>query len=606
MKKLILIVMFLAAAATDTAQTKAQSLDFDRLAPHPRLLLGDGDIAAMRELPSRSENAAAVHARIIAECDKILDTAPVERIMTGRRLLSVSRDALQRIFYLSYAYLTTQDERYAARAEQEMLAASAFSDWNPSHFLDVSEMTMALAIGYDWLHDRLSRHSRSIIGTAIYEKGLRASENSGHAWFFRADNNWNQVCNAGMIYGALATYERAPEYCKALIEKCLASNPTAQKCYDPDGGYPEGFGYWSYGTGFEVMLVTALQSSLGTDAGIAAQESFMRSATFMTYMVAPSGKCYNFYDSGPGASCLPAKYWFARQMNDPSVVAVDEQFIRQGRVPSDRLLPIYMLFASGLDLSHSRLPAASTWVNHGLTPVFIYRGGWSDPDDTYFAIKGGRASSNHAHMDAGSFIYESDGVRWAVDLGSHDYNRLEQAGVDLWNMRQDSPRWEIFRLGVESHNTLTFNGHRHAVNGMAEIVEHHDNQRSKGVSIDLTAVFAADAKNVVRTAELDKNDRLTITDRIANGAQAATVSWNMATEADAEIVDTNTILLRQDGKQLYLKLRTKADAEAVIRPDHQYKPFEIVDKGVRTVGFDIRLAAGEEAEVEVSFSPQQK
>ena len=606
MKKLILIVLFLAAAATDTAQTKAQSLDFDRLAPHPRLLLGDGDIAAMRELPSRSENAAAVHARIIAECDKILDTAPVERIMTGRRLLSVSRDALQRIFYLSYAYLTTQDERYAARAEQEMLAASAFSDWNPSHFLDVSEMTMALAIGYDWLHDRLSRHSRSIIGTAIYEKGLRASENSGHAWFFRADNNWNQVCNAGMIYGALATYERAPEYCKALIEKCLASNPTAQKCYDPDGGYPEGFGYWSYGTGFEVMLVAALQSALGTDAGIAAQESFMRSATFMTYMVASSGKCYNFYDSGPGASCLPAKYWFARQMNDPSVVAVDEQFIRQGRVPSDRLLPIYMLFASGLDLSHSRLPAASTWVNHGLTPVFIYRGGWSDPDDTYFAIKGGRASSNHAHMDAGSFIYESDGVRWAVDLGSHDYNRLEQAGVDLWNMRQDSPRWEIFRLGVESHNTLTFNGHRHDVNGMAEIVEHHDNQRSKGVSIDLTAVFAADAKNVVRTAELDKNDRLTITDRIANGAQAATVSWNMATEADAEIVDTNTILLRQDGKQLYLKLRTKADAEAVIRPDHQYKPFEIVDKGVRTVGFDIRLAAGEEAEVEVSFSPQQK
>lgn len=605
MKKLILIVMFLAAAATDTAHTKAQSLDFDRLAPHPRLLLGDGDIAAMRELPSRSENAAAVHARIIAECDKILDTAPVERVMTGRRLL-VSSNALQRIFYLSYAYLTTQDERYAARAEQEMLAASAFSDWNPSHFLDVSEMTMALAIGYDWLHDRLSRHSRSIIGTAIYEKGLRASENSGHAWFFRADNNWNQVCNAGMIYGALATYERAPEYCKALIEKCLASNPTAQKCYDPDGGYPEGFGYWSYGTGFEVMLVAALQSALGTDVGIAAQESFMRSATFMTYMVAPSGKCYNFYDSGPGASCLPAKYWFARQMNDPSVVAVDEQFIRQGRVPSDRLLPIYMLFASGLDLSHSRLPAASTWVNHGLTPVFIYRGGWSDPDDTYFAIKGGRASSNHAHMDAGSFIYESDGVRWAVDLGSHDYNRLEQAGVDLWNMRQDSPRWEIFRLGVESHNTLTFNGHRHDVNGMAEIVEHHDNQRSKGVSIDLTAVFAADAKNVVRTAELDKNDRLTITDRIANGAQAATVSWNMATEADAEIVDTNTILLRQDGKQLYLKLRTKADAEAVIRPDHQYKPFEIVDKGVRTVGFDIRLAAGEEAEVEVSFSPQQK
>lgn len=604
MKRLLTIVTLAAAMTIGTAS--AQNLDFEHLAPHPRLLLRDGDITAMRTLPSRSENAAAVHDRIIAECDKVLDAAPVERVMTGRRLLSVSREALKRIFYLSYAYLTTDDTRYATRAEQEMLAISAFSDWNPSHFLDVGEMTMALAIGYDWLHDRLSRHSRSIIGTAIYEKGLRASENDSQAWFFRAENNWNQVCNAGMIYGALATYERAPEYCKALIEKCLASNPTAQKCYDPDGGYPEGFSYWDYGTGFEVMLVAALQSALGTDAGIAAQESFMRSASFMTYMVAPSGRCYNFYDSGSGASCIPAKYWFARQTNDPSVVAVDERFLQQGRIPSDRLLPIYMLFASGLDLTRSHMPASRTWVNYGIAPVFIYRSGWNSPDDTYFAIKGGRASSNHAHMDAGSFIYESDGVRWAIDLGMHDYNILEQADVDLWNMKLDSPRWEIFRIGAESHNTLTFNGHRHAVDGMAEIGYHYDNQRTKGVTVNLTDVFSADAQSVERTAELDKNDRLSITDHIVNGPQASTAAWNMATNAEAQIVDDNTILLRQDGKQLYLKLRTKADAKAVIRPEHQYKPFEIKDKDLRMVGFDIHLAAGEEAEIEVTFSPQQK
>lgn len=604
MKRLILLVTLLAATALNTVP--AQSLDFDRLAPHPRLLLADGDIDAIRQLPSRSKNAAAVHGRIIAECDRILDTAPVERVMTGRRLLSVSREALKRIFYLSYAYRTTQDDRYAARAEREMLAISDFSDWNPSHFLDVGEMTMAMAIGYDWLYDRLPRHSRSIIGTAIYEKGLRASENDGQAWFFRAENNWNQVCNAGLVYGALATYERAPEYCKALIEKCLGSNPTAQRCYDPDGGYPEGFSYWDYGTGFEVMLAAALQSALGTDAGIAAQESFMRSATFMTYMVAPSGKCYNFYDSGSGASCIPAKYWFARQLNDPSVVAVDEQFIRQGHIPSDRLLPIYMIFASGLDLSRGRMPSEKIWVNHGTAPIFIYRSGWSHPDDTYFAIKGGRASSNHAHMDAGSFIYESDGVRWAIDLGMHDYNRLEQAGVDLWNMKQDSPRWEIFRIGAESHNTLTFNGHRHAVDGMAEIVDHYGDSRRKGVVVDLSAAFAADARSVVRTAEFDKNDRLTITDRIANGEQAATVAWNMATNADAQIIDAHTILLQQDGKRLYLKLRTKSEAEAVIRPEHRYKPFEIKDEGLNMVGFDIRLKAGEEAEIVVSFSPNLK
>ena len=93
-----------------------------------------------------------------------------------------------------------------------------------------------------------------------------------------------------MIYGALAIMDRSPENCQALIEKCLKSNPIAQKCYEPDGGYPEGAGYWDYGTSFEVMLVAALQSALGTDAGIASQKSFMQTASYMTYMATPSGK----------------------------------------------------------------------------------------------------------------------------------------------------------------------------------------------------------------------------------------------------------------------------------------------------------------------------
>ena len=603
MKRFISVMLLFGLFVASPAA--GQTLDYDNVAPHPRLLLRSGDAEAMRALPSKSANARAVHERIISEADKMLSAEPVRREMTGRRLLSVSREALRRIFYLSYAHVVTDDDRYAARAEREMLAVCEFEDWNPSHFLDVGEMTMAVAIGYDWLYDRLSRRSRSIIGTAIYEKGLRASENDRHAWFFRAENNWNQVCNGGMIFGALATLERSPEYCKALIDKCVASNPTAQRAYDPDGGYPEGYGYWDYGTGFEVMLVAALQSALGTDAGITSQKSFMRTAEFMTYMTAPSGRCYNFYDSGAGAGCVPAKYWFARQTGDASTVAVDERFIEAGKIPNDRLLPVYMIFASGLDLSKSNLPKRRAWFCGGIAPLFIYRGGWTSADDTYFAIKGGRAGSNHAHMDAGSFIYEYDGVRWAVDLGQHDYNRLEQAGVDLWNMKRDSPRWEIFRIGPDSHNTLMFNGNRHDVDGHAEIIRHFDAPRRKGAVVDLTPTFAGDARRVVRTAELDKNDWLTLTDHIENGARESTVEWKMATEAEAEIVDSGTIRLTQDGKSLDVKLRNRGAGEAVVWPDHEYKPFEIKDKNIRRIGFVIRLGAGETADVVVTLAPSK-
>lgn len=327
MKKYFLILISVAFFVSVSAF--AQDIDYSKLAPHPRLLLRDGDIVAMKEFRDRSENAQYVNDMIVNEATRFLSTSSAVRKLEGRRLLQVSGEVLKRVFYLSYAYVMTDDVRYAARAECEMLAASEFVDWNPSHFLDVSEMTMALAIGYDWLYHFLSEESRNKIATAIYEKGLRPSENDKHAWFFKADHNWNQVCNAGMIYGALAIMDRSPEYCQALIEKCLKSNPIAQKCYEPDGGYPEGAGYWDYGTSFEVMLVAALQSALGTDAGIASQKSFMQTASYMTYMATPSGKSYNFADSGSAMSCISSKYWFARQLNDASIVAVDELFVKK-------------------------------------------------------------------------------------------------------------------------------------------------------------------------------------------------------------------------------------------------------------------------------------
>ncbi|MBR4995570.1 MAG: heparinase II/III family protein [Alistipes sp.] len=603
MKKYLLLSIF--ALFFVATSLSAQELNYDNIAPHPRLLLKSGDITAMKEFASRSDNARKTHDMIITEADGYLSAMPLTRKMTGRRLLSVSREALKRVFYLSYAYLMTDDVRYAQRAEREMLTICEFDDWNPAHFLDVGEMTMALAIGYDWLYRYLPVHSRSIIGTAIYEKGLLASENDKQAWFFTADNNWNQVCNAGMIYGALATLERSPEYCKALIAKCIESNPIAQKCYEPDGGYPEGYSYWDYGTSFEVMLVAALQSALGTDAGIASQKSFMNSASFMTYLTAPSGKSFNFADSGAAVKSMPAKYWFARQSNDASIVAVDEMLIKQGKLEKDRLLPIYMLFGSSLDLGKTHLPKSHIWVNHGEAPIFVYRSGWESDDDTYFAIKGGQASTNHAHMDAGSFIYERDGVRWAIDLGMHDYNTLEQAGVDLWNRGQNSERWSIFRLGAESHNVLTINNQPHNVKGIAEIVETFDLPRQKGAIVNLTPTFEGSATNVTRKAELDKNDNLTITDHIAMGDTPSTVEWRMATNAEAQIIAPNIILLTQDGKTMYLRLKGKVAAEAKIWPDHQYKEFEKVDKNLRRVGFVLQLKAGQTVDVEVSLTSEK-
>lgn len=57
-----------------------------------------------------------------------------------------------------------------------------------------------------------------IIREAIVKKGIESSYNDDYNWFLSATHNWNQVCNAGMTYGALAIAEDYPELAKKTIE----------------------------------------------------------------------------------------------------------------------------------------------------------------------------------------------------------------------------------------------------------------------------------------------------------------------------------------------------------------------------------------------------
>jgi hypothetical protein len=50
-------------------------------------------------------------------------------------------------------------------------------------------------------------------------------------------------------------------------------------------------------------------------------------------------------------------------------------------------------------------------------PVAAHRSAFNDPLALYAAITGGSPSLNHAHMDAGSFMIQSDGIVWALDPG---------------------------------------------------------------------------------------------------------------------------------------------------------------------------------------------
>lgn len=571
--------------------------------PHPRILLLAGEEEVIKQATVAYPVLATVHQRIMDECNQMLSDPPVERVLEGRRMLGTSRKALHRIFYLSYAYRITNEEKYAQRAEQEMLAASRFTDWNPSHFLDVGEMVMALAIGYDWLYFYLSPETRHIISTAIVEKGFKAA--APDAWFYNTGSNWNSVCNAGLVYGALAILDEEPIHSKAMIERSLKSNPKALVEYGPDGGYPEGFHYWGYGTSFEVMLIAALESAFGTDYGLSQAPGFLESARFMEFMTAPSGEYFNFSDSVNGVKSNMMMFWFAQKTKDLSLLWLERQYLEKPSVQfaEERLLPALMIFCSHLDLNNIPQPANHFWCNHGKTPVFIYRSGWDKPTDSYLAVKGGTPRSSHAHMDAGSFIYEKNGVRWAIDLGMQNYHSLESKGVDLWNSSQESQRWDVFRLSNLAHNTLTINNERHLVSSFAPISRTFETENKKGAEIDLSSVFAHQIEKAIRTIYLNKEDHLIIEDELTTSGKPASATWIMQTPADARIINENQIELTANGQRMLLTVTTPVAIKMMIWENNPLHDFDHPNPGTLRVGFESQIPANLKMQFKVTLVP---
>lgn len=568
---------------------------------HPRLIIKDGDIATVRTLVSQDSIALRLHDYIANRTVWIMRQPVSERIKTGQRLLTISRNVLERVTMLSYMYLYTGEVQYAERAEQEMLAAANFSDWNPSHFLDVGEMTAALALGYDWLYDILPESSRATIAKAIAEKGLKAAEIKNH-WFYKSVNNWNSVCNAGLTMGAIAVADIYPELSKKHIAKSTKSNHLAMPSYGPAGVYPEGYGYWDYGTWFQVLMIESLRSSGLDTEGLERYPGFIESARFMDYMQSFGNRVYNFSDDGVAYDMSnPLLYWFASESGDMSLLWNERRItasVKHLRLGSRRLLPLAMIFMSRCDLAKVAPSENRCWVGNGAQPIFICR-----DKDFYLGAKGGSPNLPHAHMDGGSFVYEWGGKRWAVELGSQGYHSLEKVGVDLWNMRQESQRWDVFRLSLDSHNTLMVNGKRLNVKGDGKMVENFTDPNRSGVTFDLSSLYF-DLEKAMRTIEVDAEGRLVVTDNMQACAEPCRVRWTMCTPAKPRVVSRTEIELEQGDKRMLLRVISPTkDVEPFVLPNTPRHSFDTDNKGSLRVGFYTQIPGNKSKTLKIELVP---
>ncbi|MEZ0483855.1 heparinase II/III domain-containing protein [Fibrella aquatica] len=605
--KPIFLFLFLACVTIAVAQENHITAT-TTIPDHPRLLLLKGEELAIQKTMKADQTWASAHQAIINEADAIGKTPVLERIVTGRRLLSVSREALRRLFTLGYAYRLTRQPTYLKRGEQELLTVSAFSDWNPSHFLDVAEMTMAVAIGYDWLHSELPESSRAVIRKAILKKGLEPSLLAKNNGWLKATHNWNQVCNAGIAFGALAIYEDQPELARSLINRAITTVKLPMGDYNPTGAYQEGYSYWGYGTSFNVLLISAVEKAFGTDFGLSALPGFMKTASFMENMTGPTGIPFNYSDSGGNSELQPAMFWFANRLNEYSLLLEERRQLTN--VPmtkhvKNRIFPAVMIWGSGVSLSKIDPPREQLWVGTGRNPVAMMRSSWTDPAAIYVGVKTGSPSVNHGHMDVGSFVMDADGVRWAMDLGMEEYNPLEVNGVKLWGMTQDSERWTVFRYNNFVHNTLTINGQLQQVKGFSSITSSSDKPQFMNVTTDLTSIYSDQLAKANRGIAIINKSQVVVRDELETGEKEATVRWTMATPATVTILGNNRVELTKDGKKLILQVQEPANVTMKTWPTMPSRTYENQNKGTTLLGFEVVLPAKSKSAITVVLMPEK-
>ena len=153
---------------------------------HPRLLMDSSDFETLKAQLAVADPTSLL-ARMHTECMVVADAwgmsdseLAFELDASGKRILTVAREALQRIFTCAYAYRITGDTKYLEHAERDINTVCDFESWNAKrHFLDVAELSVAVGLGYDWLYHELKPETRANAERALQEYAFQPAEELG-------------------------------------------------------------------------------------------------------------------------------------------------------------------------------------------------------------------------------------------------------------------------------------------------------------------------------------------------------------------------------------------------------------------------------------------
>lgn len=527
---------------------------------HPRLLFDAARLEQIKENIATDEMCSVNYRKLKLYAEQMLDMPVVSYAaidfndisLNNNSLLTTSRDGANIAKTCAFVYLIEGDERFAQRAVKELDVMAALPNWIPTNFLGTAEITQCIGAGYDWLYDYLTPEQKTRYENVIMEKGMKAAEEAydGTAVYsseqgaahnrmmWKEDySNWGFVCNGGVAAGAMAIMNDSnAERCAELLSNAFASVAYPFSVFAPDGAWTEGIGYWTYATEYMVNLLEGAKYTLGTDYNATAVPGFDKTPYYFAGHIGPKG-AFNYGDAGSGYSGTGYWMWFGRELNDPSLISL--------RVNS---LDINSMKGSITDLIYYEKPTSGaaqiekdSYYRGSETAIF--RSSSGNSYENYIAVRGRNAGS-HNDLDAGSFVLDAVGERWAMDLGMESYS---VPGYWFW-----PGRGNYYRKRAEGHNTLVIepdNGLDQTIGGALTIDKFESGESGGYTVLDITDSYRNKATSVKRAIGMfDDRSRFIVQDSVTC-EKPSDVWWLMQTRAAIEIAD--------DGKSAVLTLNDK-------------------------------------------------
>ena len=584
----------------DTSVDPNLTFDYSKVrkAGHPRLLCDAQGFADLKTKVTsgrfKNKTLYKLHSEVLARAQKIVES---DRTFTSADNHYIILDNL---LCCAYAYKLTGQSAYLVKVQKDMEMAASLPNWNPSG-LSIGEIALGMALAYDWLYYDLPLDLRVKARKAMGTMAVRPNYNKS---FEKTIGNWNSICLGGCVCASLAIYEKDKQMAAKQIEKAIKENTIGVTgMYKPNGNYGEGIGYWEYGGSFQACFMSALKGIFGTTAGIMEIPGCMQSGEYAMFMHGTMNTSFSYSDGGGTTDpFLLTSWWYAVQNDDPSLIYCEKRRLDNesdtaykntsitGSEMPYRLLAAMVVMLRDFDMESRPInpPAKEVWSGQGEMPVVMVRKGWKfDETDVYLGIKAGQAdswemsSTSHAHMDAGSFVFEAEGVRWSDDIMRPSYGKwfaaLTASGSRSGDTSQSGLRWDTFRVNNLCHSTIVsftndgsvkgkLHDNDYYVDGFATIDKVINEGGRQGGVVNMTPPMKGQVKSAKRTVELVNGTDLVVTDEItALPNLDCRLEWRMLSISNAT-VSADKVALTKNGKTRNL---TVTSSDASLKPEYK-------------------------------------